>query len=66
MVPPALGLAIRAPGWAIDYSLSYQRARRQFRKHLISQGVPPEEAQELADLYPFKMSDFWELARSRN
>lgn len=66
MVPSALGLAIRAPGWAIDYSLSYQRARRQFRKHLMDQGVPPEEAFELADLYPFKMSDFWELARTRN
>jgi hypothetical protein len=66
MVPPSLGLIIRAPGWAINYSMSYKRARRQFREHLIEQGVPPEEAYELADQYPFKMSDFWEVARNRN
>ena len=66
MVPPALGLIIRAPGWAIDYSLSYKRAKRQFRKQLIEYGVPPDEAYELADQYPFKMSEFWELARNRN
>jgi hypothetical protein len=66
MVPPALGLIIRAPGWAIKYSMSYKRAKRLFRKHLIEQGVPPEEAYELADQYPFKMSDFWEVARNRN
>ena len=66
MVPPALGLIIRAPGWAINYSMSYKRARRQFREHLIEQGVPPEEAYEQTDQYPFKMSDFREVARTRN
>lgn len=65
MVPPALGLIIRAPGWAIKYSMSYKRAKRQFRKHLLEQGVPHEEAYELADQYPFKMSDFWEVAKKK-
>ncbi len=66
MVPPALGLIIRAPGWALNYSMSYKRAKREFRKQLITQGVPPEEAYALAEQYPFKMSDFWEIARTRN
>ena len=48
--PASLGLIIRAPGWAINYSMSYKRARRQFRRHLIEQGVPTMEAYELADL----------------
>ena len=66
MVPPALGLAIRAPGWILSYSNSYKRAKKEFRKQLIAQGVPPEEAYELAELYPFKMSDFWEVLRERH
>ena len=66
MVPPALGLAIRAPGWLLSYSNGYKRAKKAFRKQLIAQGIHPEEAYELAELYPFKMSDFWELARNRN
>jgi hypothetical protein len=66
MVPPALGLAVRAPGWILSYSNGYKRAKKEFRRQLITQGVPPEEAYELAELYPFKMSDLWDLARSRN
>ena len=66
MVPPALGLVIRSPGWALNYSINYKRAKRKFRNHLIEQGVPPGEAYELADQYPFKLSDFWEMARTRN
>ena len=66
MVPPALGLAIRAPGWILSYSNGYKRAKKEFRRQLIAQGVPPEEAYELAELYPFKMTDFWEAIRNRN
>jgi hypothetical protein len=66
MVPPVIGLAVRAPGWILSYSNGYKRAKKEFRKQLINQGVPSEEAYELAELYPFKMSDFWDLARSNN
>ncbi len=66
MVPSALGIAIRAPGWILSYSNGYKRAKREFRRQLIAQGIPPEEAHDLAELYPFKMSDFWEAARRRN
>ena len=65
-IPAVLGLIVRAPGWAIDYSLSYKRAKKLFKRHLIEQGVPSLEAEELAELFPFKMSDIIETARSIN
>ena len=65
-IPTVLGLMIRAPGWAIDYSLSYKRAKKDFKQHLIEQGVPREEAEDLADLFPFKMSDIIKTARNLN
>jgi hypothetical protein len=55
---------IRAPAWAVNYSMSYKRARKEFKRHLIEQGVPRGEAEELADLFPFKISDFIETARN--
>jgi hypothetical protein len=55
---------VRAPGWAIDYNLNYRRAKTQFKKHLMEQGIPKEEANELAKLYPFKIRDIIETARS--
>jgi hypothetical protein len=65
-LPAVLGLMVRAPGWALDYSMSYKRAKREFRKQLIEQGIPHDEAEELAELFPFKMSDFIETVRSVN
>jgi hypothetical protein len=59
-----LGLLVRAPGWALNYSISYNRAKREFRRQLIEQGVPPVEADELADCFPFKMSDILSTARN--
>lgn len=61
-----LGLIIRVPAWAVNYSLSYKRAKRKFRRHLIVEGVPYDEAVELAKLFPFKMSDIIETVRSVN
>ncbi|MFH0849746.1 MAG: hypothetical protein V1924_02255 [Candidatus Bathyarchaeota archaeon] len=57
----ALGLMVRAPGWAIQWSTGYRRARGAFRRQLMAQGVP--EAKELAELYPFKMGDLIEAAK---
>jgi hypothetical protein len=65
-IPAVLGLIVRAPGWAIDYSLSYRRAKKLFKHSLIEQGVPSWEAEELAELFPFKMSDIIETAKSIN
>ena len=61
-----LGLMVRAPGWAISYSRSYKRAKKEFKRQLIEQGVPLVEAEDLAELFPFKMSDIIETARSLN
>ena len=61
-----LGLMVRAPGWAYSYSRSYKRAKKEFKRQLIEQGVPLVEAEDLAELFPFKMSDLIETARSLN
>jgi hypothetical protein len=59
----ALGLMVRAPGWAIQWSTGYRRARGAFRRQLMAQGVPEAEAKELAEMYPFKMGDLIEAAK---
>ncbi len=59
----ALGLMVRAPGWAIQWSRGYRRARGAFRRQLVASGIPPEEARDLAEMYPFKMGDLIEVAR---
>jgi hypothetical protein len=61
-----LGLIVRAPGWALNYSLNYKRAKKQFKRQLIEQGVPKGDAEELAELFPFKMSDIIKTARKIN
>lgn len=65
-IPAILGLMIRAPGWALNYSLSYKRAKDQFKQQLIEHGVPQREAEDLAELFPFKMSEIIETARNIN
>ena len=65
-VPAVLGLMIRAPGWALNYSMSYKRAKNQFKQQLIEHGIPRGEAEDLAELFPFKMSDLIETARNIN
>lgn len=57
------GLMVRAPGWAVQWSSGYRRARGAFRRQLMAQGVPEAEARELSELYPFKMGDLLEAAR---
>ncbi len=62
----AFGLMVRVPGYAIQWSTGYKRARSEFRRQLVADGIPPKEARELADLYPFKMGDLIEAAREAN
>ncbi len=62
----AFGLMVRVPGYAIQWSTGYKRARSEFRRQLVADGIPPKEAKELAQLYPFKMSDLIEAAREAN
>jgi hypothetical protein len=54
---------VRAPGWAYQWSRGYRRARGAFRRQLVASGIPPEEARELSEMYPFKMGDLIEAAR---
>ena len=57
---------IRAPYWALNYSRSYKRARREFKYHLIDEGITYQEAEELAELFPFKLGDIIQTAREIN
>ncbi len=51
------------PGLAFSYYTKRRRAVSRFRRELIACGVPPEEAWELARLYPFKLREAMSLAR---
>jgi hypothetical protein len=55
---------VRVPVWALKYSLSYRRARKEFKHHLVDQGVPLKEAEELTKLFPFKMRDIIDTVRN--
>jgi hypothetical protein len=57
------GLFSRVPGYLIQWRFKRGSAKKQFRRELISAGLSKQEAQELANLYPFKMDDFVALAR---
>jgi hypothetical protein len=57
---------VKAPYWALSYSRSYKRAKRSFKYHLIDEGIPFEEAEELAELFPFKLSEIIQTAREIN
>ena len=57
---------VKAPGYAYQWSSSYRKARSQFRRQLIESGVPEGEANELAEMYPFKMSDIISTVRNTN
>ena len=46
--------------------MSYKRAKNQFKQQLIDYGIPRGEAEDLAELFPFKMSDIIETARNIN
>jgi hypothetical protein len=56
------------PGILASYYSRRRKAVSLFRKELIESGIPPSEARELANLYPFKLSEMVDIARqfSRN
>ena len=58
-----LKLIIRLPGMLISYYVKRRRAVGQFRRELVAQGVPQDEAKELGNLYPFKLSEILTLTR---
>ena len=65
-IPTILVLIVRTPIWALSYSLNYKRAKKEFKNQLIDQGVPKKEAEELAELFPFKIKDIISTARYIN
>ncbi|UCH57200.1 MAG: hypothetical protein JSV18_07665 [Candidatus Bathyarchaeota archaeon] len=51
------------PVITIQWRLRRNEAKNRFKKELIASGIPPEDAKELADMYPFKLGDFLSLTR---
>lgn len=58
-----MGMGFSIPIYYMRYSYARRRAVNTFKRELISSGVPPMEADELASLYPFKFSDLMGIAR---
>lgn len=53
----------KVPGFLIQWRLQYRRAKNHFRKELIVAGMSKKEANELADMYPFKLEELISSAR---
>ena len=51
------------PGMTMNYYLKRRGAVNRFRRELIAGGVPPDEARELAKMYPFKLREAMKAAR---
>ena len=58
-----LRVGLKFPGMMIQWKLQHRKAKNEFKKTLVNSGLPPGEAQELAELYPFKLEDLISLAR---
>ena len=58
-----LRIGLKFPGMMIRWKLQHNKAKNQFKKTLVNSGLPPSEAQELAELYPFKLEELIILAR---
>jgi hypothetical protein len=56
-------LVIRFPVIYMKWVYKHWKAKNNFRKHLLKDGIPKHEAHELTKLYPFKISDLIQLAR---
>ena len=48
---------------AMNYYLKRRGAVNRFRRELIAGGVPPDEARELAKMYPFKLREAMKATR---
>jgi hypothetical protein len=53
----------KVPGFLIQWRLQYRRAKKHFKKELIAAGLSRKEANELAEMYPFKLEKLMILAR---
>jgi len=56
-------LIIRFPVIYVKWIYKHWRAKNIFKRLLLSEGVPANEAHELTNLYPFKISDMMQLVK---
>jgi hypothetical protein len=57
-------LLLRAPGMLIKYKMKRRGAVNTFKREMIACGVPVQEAEELARVYPFDLGDLMSLMRT--
>ena len=57
-----LRIGLKFPGMMIRWKLRHRKAKNEFKKTLVNSGLPPVQAQELAELYPFKIEEIISLA----
>ncbi len=58
-----LKMMAKVQDFLIQRRLQYRRAKNHFRKELIAAGMSKKEADELADMYPFKLGELMSSAR---
>jgi len=58
-----LKLAFSFPGLIISFYVKRRKAVKRFRKEMIAYGMPPDEANELAKMYSFRIRDLLRLTR---
>lgn len=56
-------LIVRFPIIYVKWLYKHWRAKNTFKRHLLSEGFPANEAHELTKLYPFKIGDMMQLAK---
>jgi len=56
-------LILSLPGMVLRFYFRRRRALGQFKRELIASGISSGEAEELADVYPFKLEEIMSLAR---
>jgi len=59
-----VGMGLSLPIYYTRYRIARRRAVGAFKRELISSGVPPMEADELASFYPFKFNELMDVARN--
>jgi len=57
-------LALQSLGMITQTAVQRRRAKSTFKKTLITQGIPPEIAKEIAEAYPNPITEIFSLIRN--
>jgi len=57
-------LILSIPGMALRYYFRRRKARDLFKRELTASGMSARDAEEVAEVYPFKMREILRLGRA--